>query len=108
MVPESEVLQLYDPSRVEAVVKMDPKRRKSPSSSIKRVVLGGDGITGQAHRLAGTCFGYRFVSWSHVGEGKDIVDRSKREGVIQDLDEDTWKKIYAKRKPEISLRSSCP
>ena len=36
-------------------------------------------------------------------KARDIVARAKAEGKIGDLDEATWRKIYSKRKPEISF-----
>jgi predicted nucleotidyltransferase len=36
-------------------------------------------------------------------KARAIVARAKANGLIEDLDEFTWKKIYSKRKPEISF-----
>ena len=36
-------------------------------------------------------------------KAREIVTQAKAKGVIEDLDEATWKKIYSKRKPEISF-----
>ncbi len=36
-------------------------------------------------------------------KARDIVARAKAKGIIDDLDEPTWRKIYAKRNPEISF-----
>ena len=106
VVPESDVLQLYDPSQgLRAVAKMDPKTEKIALILNQAGVPWEEmGITGS--RLIGLQAPASDIDFVVYGpmwwKARNIVDRAKREGVIQDLDEETWKKIYAKRKPEIS------
>ena len=107
VVPESDVLRLYDPSQgLRAVAEKDPKTEKIARILNQAGVPWEEmGITGsrliglQAHASDIDFVVYGPMWW----KARNIVDRAKREGVIQDLDEETWKKIYAKRKPEISL-----
>ena len=106
VVPESDVLRLYDPSQgLRAVAEKDPKTEKIARILNQAGVPWEEmGITGS--RLMGLQAPASDIDFVVYGpmwwKARDIVDRAKREGVIQDLDEETWKKIYAKRKPEIS------
>ena len=106
VVPESDVLQLYDPSQgLRAVAEKDPKTEKIALILNQAGVPWEEmGITGS--RLIGLQAPASDIDFVVYGpmwwKARNIVDRAKREGVIQDLDEETWKKIYAKRKPEIS------
>lgn len=107
VVPESDVLRLYDPSQgLRAVAKMDPKTEKIALILNQAGVPWEEmGITGS--RLIGLQAPASDIDFVVYGpmwwKARDIVDRAKKGGSIQDLDEETWKKIYAKRKPEISL-----
>ena len=107
VVPESDVLRLYDPSQgLRAVAEKDPKTEKIALILNQAGVPWEEmGITGS--RLIGLQAPASDIDFVVYGpmwwKARNIVDRAKREGVIQDLDEETWKKIYAKRKPEISL-----
>jgi predicted nucleotidyltransferase len=106
VVPESDVLRLYDPSQgLRAVAEKDPKTEKIALILNQAGVPWEEmGITGS--RLIGLQAPASDIDFVVYGpmwwKARNIVDRAKREGVIQDLDEETWKKIYAKRKPEIS------
>ena len=106
VVPESDVLRLYDPSQgLRAVAEKDPKTEKIARILNQAGVPWEEmGITGS--RLIGLQAPASDIDFVVYGpmwwKARNIVDRAKREGVIQDLDEETWKKIYAKRKPEIS------
>ena len=106
VVPEYDVLRLYDPSQgLRAVAEKDPKTEKIARILNQAGVPWEEmGITGS--RLIGLQAPASDIDFVVYGpmwwKARNIVDRAKREGVIQDLDEETWKKIYAKRKPEIS------
>lgn len=107
VVPEYDVLRLYDPSQgLRAVAEKDPKTEKIARILNQAGVPWEEmGITGS--RLIGLQAPASDIDFVVYGpmwwKARDIVDRAKKEGSIQDLDEETWKKIYAKRKPEISL-----
>ena len=107
VVPKSDVLRLYDPSQgLRAVAERDPKTAKlARILNQSKVPWEKMGITGS--RLIGLEAPTSDIDFVVYGpmwwRARDIVERAKREGTIQDLDEDTWKKIYSKRNPEISL-----
>lgn len=103
-VPFESVLRIYSPSEhLPAVAARDARVMKIA----RTLALGGVswekmGITGSMLiGLNGPGSDIDFVVYGAAWWlARDILARSKREGVIQDLDEATWKKIYNKRKPE--------
>ncbi|HOV81780.1 MAG TPA: nucleotidyltransferase domain-containing protein [Methanothrix sp.] len=106
-VPESEVARIYQPSLgLDAVASRD-ERVARIASILERggVPRGQMGITGSMLvGLNGPASDIDFVvygpEWWHA---RDILSRAKRDGRIDDLDEETWRKIYRKRKPEIGF-----
>ncbi len=107
VVPESDIVRLFDPSvGLRSTIERDGKTDK-----IARILNQAGvpwekmGITGS--RLIGLQAPGSDIDFVVYGpmwwKARDIVDRAKKEGSIQDLDEDTWKKIYTKRNPEICL-----
>jgi len=107
VVPESDVFRLYDPCQglrrvAERDFKTDKIARVLNQSGVPWEKMG---ITGS--RLVGLEAPGSDIDFVVYGpmwwKARDIVDRAKREGTIQDLDEETWKRIYTKRNPEISL-----
>ena len=107
VVPESDLVRLFDPSQgLRRVVERDPKTNKIACTLNQAGVPWEEmGITGS--RLVGLQAPSSDIDFVVYGpmwwKARDIVDRAKKEGTIQDLDEETWKKIYTKRNPEISL-----
>ncbi len=107
VVPPSDLLRLYDPSPgLRAIVGGDPKTKKL-ALILSRAGVPWDkmGITGS--RLIGLQAPDSDIDFVVYGpmwwRARDIVERAKREGAVQELDEETWRKIYSKRNPEISL-----
>jgi len=107
VVPESDVLRIYDPSQgLRRVIEIDPKTEKIARILNQAGVPWDEmGITGS--RLVGLqapSSDIDFVVYGPIWwKARDIVERAKMDGTIQDLDEETWDKIYSKRNPEISL-----
>ena len=107
VVPESDVLQLFDPSEgLRIIADQDPKVQKIACILNQRGVPWEKmGITGS--RLIGLQAPSSDIDFVVYGpmwwKARDIVDWAKKRGRIQDLDEETWKKIYSKRRPQISL-----
>jgi predicted nucleotidyltransferase len=107
VVPESDVSRFYSPTEeLRSVAEHDPKVMK-----IARVLNQGGvpweemGITGsRLLGLQGPDSDIDFVVYGPMWwRARGIVARAKEQGIIGDLDVDTWEKIYSKRKPEISL-----
>jgi hypothetical protein len=107
VVPLSHVLRIYRPSEgLLAVAERDPRVRKIAGLLAEAGVPWEQmGITGSLLvGLHGPSSDIDFVVYGPIWwKARDIVARAKAEGKIGDLDEATWKKIYAKRKPEISF-----
>jgi uncharacterized protein len=103
-VPLSDVRRLYQPSAgLQAVVERDPRVRKIASILAKAGVPGREmGITGSMLvGLNGPTSDIDFVVYGPWWwKARDIINKAKAEGEIENLDEATWRKIYAKRKPE--------
>ena len=107
VVPESDVIRHYQPSEgLRFVAGMDPRVMK-----IARILQEGGvpwhemGITGSMLLgLHSSSSDIDFVVYGPMWwKARAIVMLAKSRGLIEDLDEFTWKKIYSKRKPEISF-----
>jgi uncharacterized protein len=107
VVPLSHVRRIYRPSEgLLAVAKSDPRVGKIAGLLAKAGITWGQmGITGSMLvGLHSPSSDIDFVVYGPLWwKARDIVARAKAEGKIGDLDEPTWKKIYNKRKPEISF-----
>lgn len=105
VVPLSEVQRIYQPSEgLLSVAKRDPRVSKIAVLLAKAGVPWEQmGITGSMLvGLDGPSSDIDFVVYGPLWwKARDIVARAKAKGIIGDLDEPTWRKIYAKRKPEI-------
>ena len=107
VVPQEDVLKIYRPSEgLLAVAKRDPRVR----TIVGLLAEGGVpreqmGITGSMLMgLHSPSSDIDFVVYGPLWwKARDIIARAKAEGKIDDLDEATWRKIYSKRKPEISF-----
>ncbi len=107
VVPLSHVHRIYQPSEgLSSVVEKDSRVRKIANL----LVMGGVpreqmGITGSMLvGLHSPSSDIDFVVYGHHWwKAREIVARAKAQGKIMDLDEPTWRKIYSKRKPEISF-----
>ncbi len=108
VIPEDKVLCLYRPEKVlPSVARRNPKVEMI--ASVLRdggISQEGMGITGSwLVGLEGPTSDIDFVVYGDAWQkARDLIARAKeKDGHIQDLDEVTWKKIYAKRKPEINF-----
>jgi uncharacterized protein len=107
VVPENEVLRIYRPSEgLLTVAEQDLRVRKIA------VLLAESGVPWEKMGITGSMLvglhgagsDIDFVVYGPLWwKARDIVARAKADGKIGDLDETTWRKIYAKRKPEISF-----
>jgi predicted nucleotidyltransferase len=107
VVPESDVSRFYNPTEgLRSVAVQDPKVMKIARILNQRGVPWEEmGITGsRLVGLQGPGSDIDFVVYGPMWwRARDIVARAKVQGTIEDLDIETWKKIYSKRKPEISF-----
>jgi uncharacterized protein len=107
VVPLSQVLRIYRPSQgLLAVAKSDPRVGKIAGLLAEAGVAWDQmGITGSMLvGLSSPSSDIDFVVYGPIWwKARDIVARAKANGKIGDLDEATWRKIYSKRKPEISF-----
>jgi len=107
VVPLSEVQRIYQPSEgLLSVAKRDPRVSKIAVLLAKAGVPREQmGITGSMLvGLDGPSSDVDFVVYGPLWwKARDTVTRAKAKEIIGDLDEPTWRKIYAKRKPEISF-----
>jgi predicted nucleotidyltransferase len=107
VVPLSHVLRIYRPSEgLLVVAKSDPRVGKIAGLLAKAGVSWEQmGITGSMLvGLSSPSSDIDFVVYGPIWwKARDIVARAKANGKIGDLDEPTWRKIYSKRKPEISF-----
>jgi predicted nucleotidyltransferase len=107
VVPKSDVLRIYRPSEgLLAVAKQDPRVGKIAGLLAEGGVPWEQmGITGSMLvGLQSPSSDIDFVVYGPLWwKARDIVARAKSQGKIGDLDEPTWRKIYSKRKPEISF-----
>ena len=108
VIPEKDVRRMFLPSvSLHAVAQEDPRVR----TIVETLEEGGIpmdqmGITGSMLLgLQGPTSDIDFVVYGpHWWKARDIITEAKKgSGPIQDLDEATWKKIYSKRKPEVSF-----
>jgi len=107
VVPLSAVQRIYQPSEgLLSVAKRDPRVSKIA------VLLAKAGVPWEQMGITGSMLvgldspssDIDFVVYGPIWwKARDIVARAKAKGIIGDLDEPTWRKIYAKRKPEISF-----
>jgi len=106
-VPEKDVIRLYQPSLgLKAVAEQDARVGKIAGMLAEGGVAREQmGITGSM--LVGLHSPASDIDFVVYGpewwKARDILARAKAQGTIGELDEATWRKIYAKRKPEISL-----
>ncbi len=107
VVPLSDVLRIYPPSEgLLVVAKRDARVRKIAGLLAEAGVAWEQmGITGSMLvGLQSPSSDIDFVVYGPIWwKARDIVARAKSKGEIGDLDEATWRKIYSKRKPEISF-----
>jgi len=107
-VPENDVLKIYRPQeKLPEVAAKDAKVRRIVDLLAEGgIPMDQMGITGSMLiGLNGPTSDIDFVVYGpHWWKARDILDRAKAEERIEDLDENMWKKIYAKRKPEISFQ----
>ncbi len=107
VVPESDVIRYYQPSGgLRSVAAKDPRVMKIAT------ILQEGGVPWQEMGITGSMLLGLHSSSSDIDfvvygpmwwKARAIVMLAKSRGLIEDLDEDTWKKIYSKRKPEISF-----
>ena len=107
VVPVADVLRIYRPSEgLLSVAERDPRVRKIAG------LLAEGGVPWEQMGITGSMLvglnspnsDIDFVVYGpHWWKARDIVARAKAIGKIGDLDEATWRKIYSKRKPEISF-----
>ncbi len=107
VVPEEDVLRLYAPSDgLKKVVETDPRVRKIVTilsdAGIPRDQMG---ITGSMlmglHGLSSDIDFVVYGPW--WWKARDILAKAKADGRVQELDDAMWRRIYSKRKPEISF-----
>jgi predicted nucleotidyltransferase len=107
VVPESDVVRYYQPSEgLRSVARKDPRVMKIATILQEGGVPWQDmGITGSMLLgLNSSSSDIDFVVYGPMWwKARAILARAKAKGLIEDLDEFTWKKIYSKRKPEISF-----
>jgi predicted nucleotidyltransferase len=107
VVPEKDVKRLFRPSEgLERVAEQDPRVKKIAKILAKGgVPLQEMGITGSM--LVGLQSPGSDIDFVVYGpwwwKARDVVAKAKARGEILDLDENTWRKIYSKRKPEIGF-----
>jgi predicted nucleotidyltransferase len=104
VVPLSWVKRIFSPSRaLPGVVQRDERVRKiagtlaSGGLSWEQMGITGSMLVGLQEMSSDIDFVVYGPSW---WQARDILTQAKRDGKIEDLDEATWRKIYAKRKPE--------
>jgi len=107
VVPFSHVERIYQPSDgLLSVAKQDPRVGKIAGLLAEAgVAWDRMGITGSMLMgLHGPSSDIDFVVYGPIWwKARDIIASAKASGIIGDIDEPTWRKIYAKRKPEISF-----
>lgn len=107
VVPTTEVSRIFSPS--ESLLSV-AKRDYRVGTIARTLVEGGVGreqmgITGSMLvGLQGNSSDIDFVVYGPAWwKARDLIARAKADGKIGELDEATWRKIYSKRKPEISF-----
>lgn len=107
VVPEEDVVRLYRPNEELPRVAETDSRVKRISTMLTKGGLPEEciGITGSM--LIGLQSPSSDIDLVAYGDAwwkaREIVARAKAEGHIQELDEAMWRRIYSKRKPEISF-----
>lgn len=107
VVPEEDVARLYRPNEELPRVAESDSRVKRLSALLAKGGLPEDciGITGSM--LIGLQSPSSDIDLVAYGDAwwkaREIVARAKADGSIQELDETMWRRIYSKRKPEISF-----
>ncbi|MHC1631610.1 MAG: nucleotidyltransferase domain-containing protein [Methanotrichaceae archaeon] len=106
VVPEDDILRLYKPEKELIHVAEEDSRVNKIVTILKEGGVSQEsmGITGSMLiGLQGLNSDIDFVVYGNDWwKARDLITRAKEEGLIQDLDKSTWKKIYTKRVPEIS------
>ncbi len=106
-VPPEEVERIFSPSQtLVTVAQADPRVKKIVDILAGRgVPMEQMGITGSMLvGLQGPSSDIDFVAYgSSWWQAREILAGAKSRGEIDDLDEETWKKIYLKRNPETSF-----
>jgi predicted nucleotidyltransferase len=104
VVPEKDIRRLFHPiSGLAKAIDMDP-RVKIIASVLRQagLPLKAMGITGSM--LLGLHSPSSDIDFVVYGpwwwRARDALTKAKEEGLIQDLDEEMWRRIYSKRKPE--------
>lgn len=107
VVPEEDVLQLYSPVEGLNRVIEEDSRVKRIATILEEggVPLQQMGITGSMLlNLHGPSSDIDFVVYGpRWWKARDILSEAKADGRIRELDTLMWRRIYAKRKPEISF-----
>jgi predicted nucleotidyltransferase len=107
VVPEEDIKRIYrPPDGLKEVAKKDPRVHR-----IARLLADAGvpeeemGVTGSMLvGLNGPSSDIDFVVYgTWWWQARDILEKAKAEGTIQELDEETWTKIYNKRRPETSF-----
>ncbi len=107
VVPEADVLKLYSPSDGLRKVAEQDFRVKTITDILSDggIPLDQMGITGSM--LIGLHSQSSDIDFVVYGpwwwKARDILVRAKAEGIIQELDDSMWRRIYSKRKPEIGF-----
>lgn len=107
VVPEEDVERLFLPSRGLAKAVDVDSRVKTIASVLREagLPLEAMGITGsmllELHSPSSDIDFVVYGPW--WWKARDALARAKEEGSIQDLDEEMWRRIYSKRKPELGF-----
>ncbi|MDD1753558.1 MAG: nucleotidyltransferase domain-containing protein [Methanotrichaceae archaeon] len=108
VVPEEDVIRIYRPPEgLKNVIKTDGRVRKIAAILAEAGVPWDEmGITGSMLiGLQSPTSDIDFVVYgSWWWKAREIVAEAKKEGLIQDLDEAMWRRIYFKRGPETSFQ----
>jgi uncharacterized protein len=107
VVPEKDVARIYRPYEELPIVAEKDTRVKRISTllakggvSSKCMGITGSMLIGLQSPSSDIDFVVYGQSW---WKAREIVARAKAKGLIQELDEVMWKRIYSKRKPEIGF-----
>jgi predicted nucleotidyltransferase len=105
VVPNDDVYRHYEPNKgLQDVLKTD-SRVKKMVKAMEGIPMSDMGITGS--KLVGLGADTSDVDFVVYGDSwfkaRDLLQKAIAGGVIDGIDEAGWKKIYAKRKPELSF-----
>lgn len=107
VVPEKDVVKIYSPVIELQRVAKDDSRVKKISTLLVRGGVPEEciGITGSMLiGLQGPSSDIDLVAYGKSWwKAREVLARAKVEGCIQELDDTMWRRIYAKRKPEIGF-----